>query len=239
MSNQYKLFVFAEKSNDYRELEIETSDMLTVISLENIQDISTRKDTITKDLTVQGTPNNNQVLGNLYDISRYSAETYSEELGHNFVANRYVKCVLLENNIQILKGKLLVKDIVINSSEIMYVCGIVGSLVSFFADLKERELTDLDSINNNVAYNLNTIENSWTTPNLNYLFPQLDYGIDERPKYIENDIEVEPNHWDNSYDFKNYRPALYVKTYLDAIFNGFRYNSTTGKYTQLDNNNQP
>src|SRR5690606_302584 len=138
----------------------------------------------------------------------------------------------------ILKGKLLVKDIVINSSEIMYVCGIVGSLVSFFADLKERELTDLDSINNNVAYNLNTIENSWTTPNLNYLFPQLDYGIDERPKYIENDIEVEPNHWDNSYDFKNYRPALYVKTYLDAIFNGFRYNSTTDKYTQLENNNQ-
>lgn len=225
--NEYKLYVFGEKTDTYEELEIETNDMLSIFSLENIQDITTRKDNITRDIIIKGTQNNNRILGNLYDISRYSSSDYAEELQHNFVANKTVKCMLLENNIQIIKGSLLVKEIAVEGDNINYSCGILGNLVTFFSNLKERELHELDSLNDNVQYSLSNIQDSWNNYNSNYLFPNIDYGVDER----EGD---KVNYWDNNYDVKNYRPAIYVKNYMDAIFRGFKYDETNKKYTQLN-----
>lgn len=138
------------ENNDERfELEVENLQLLNTFSLENLQDISQRKDNISKDIVIKGSKNNNMVLGNLYDISRYSSDSYTQELQHNFKANRSVKCILLENGIQILTGSLMVKNIVVKANnDITYNCLIIGEVVSFFIEMKERKLEQLDSIRN-------------------------------------------------------------------------------------------
>ncbi|WP_313235691.1 hypothetical protein [Sphingobacterium multivorum] len=239
MNKQYVMYIFSNNTNQFEKLDIETNDMITTFSIENIQDITTRKDAISKDITIKGTQNNNRVFGNLFDISRYSTDSLAEDLEHNYILNQTLKCILLENNIQILKGSLLVKEINISNGNIEYSCGIVGNLATFFGNIKDVELTALDSINDNVQYSMSNVLNSWSSSTSKYLFPQIDFGIDNRNTKIENNVEVKPNHWDKDYDFNNFRPALYLKTYLDAIFKGVRYNNSTKSYTQFDIDNQP
>ena len=236
MESLYTLYIFSDLNKHYEQLDIEPIDLTNIFSLENMQDITKRKDSITKDLTLKGTHNNNRVLGHLYNLSRYSSDNYFKDLQHNFKANRQVKCILWENNVELVNGSLLIKNINVNPNNrnIEYQCQIVGNTVTFFSELKERKLTELDSLSLNILYNITNIKNSWTTPNLNYLFPTLDYGKDERV----SEGDVQPNYWDNSFSIKNYRPAIYVKAYIDALFRGFRFDEDKNKYTQFDANNQ-
>ena len=228
MESKYSLFIIDKKNNEYLELDIEASesDMLSIFSIENIQDITTQKDNVTRDITLKGTKNNNIAFGNLYDISRYSSEDYVTDLQHNFKANQMIACVLLENNIQIIEGNLLIKTIEVNEGNIKYTCAIIGNVGSFFGDLSSRNLDELDSLKEQINYDMAYIRESWTGEK-KYIIPMVDYGVDER---VGNDVDW----WDNKYDFKNFRPSFFVKSYIDAIFRGFRFNSNTDKYTQLD-----
>lgn len=240
MNNIYKLYIFSDKDNSFAELEIENLQMVSVFSLENIQDITTRKDNLTKELNIKGTKHNNQILGNLYDISRYSEDTFTEELQHNFRANQKIRCILLENNIEIVKGNILISDIQINNGNIIYISSIIGELVSFFNELKEKTLSDLDSINDNITFNLTSISNTWNNSiDQPYLFPSIDYGADDRPNSNDDQGKptIEPNWYDSSFDIRNFRPAIPVKRYIDSIFRGFRYDEANNRYTQWDENN--
>ncbi|WP_185216315.1 hypothetical protein [Sphingobacterium mizutaii] len=243
MNTKYSLFIFSNNTNDYQELDVEEIQMINIFSLENIQDITTRKDNVTKELQLKGTPNNNIALGNIYDISTYSSDTYATDLQHNFIRNRSVRCSLLENNVEIVRGKLFITDIAVNKGNITYDCSIVGNQASFFGELADREITDLDSLNDTIPFTIAHIRDTWNNPNYRYLIPQLDFGIDERMSTWETvdgqDEEVIPEWWNNSYDFKNFRPAIKLKGYLDAIFRGFRYDTINKKYTQLDINGNP
>lgn len=222
----YKLYIFSSPTDQFQLLDVQDNDFLNIYSVENIQDITSRKDNITRDLTLYGTERNNIALGHLYNISRYSSEDYPSDLQHNFKSNQPIKCVLLENNIQIIEGNLIVKTIEVNDGSVKYNCVIVGAIASFFQDLSSRNIDELDSLKELINYDMSYIKESWKGEE-NYIIPQLDYGVDER---VGDDVDF----WDSAYDFKNFRPAFFVKSYIDAIFRGFRFNTTTQKYTQLD-----
>ncbi len=177
--NNYTLYILSNITNDYAELDVDTTDMISIYSVENIQDISTRKDNITKDITLIGTDRNNIALGNLYDISRYSSDSFPTDLQHNFVPNQMVKCVLLENNIQVMSGSLIVRNIKIDQGHITYDCGILGSLVSFFGGIKDQLLHQVNYGDNKYSWVVSEILNSWTNNN-SVCYPSLDYGIDDR-----------------------------------------------------------
>lgn len=245
MENNYSLYIFSDVSNDYERLDIEDNDMLVIFSLENIQDVTTRKDNITKGITLKGTKQNNIALGHLYNISSYSESSYHKDIGHNFVRNRMVRCILLENNIEIINGKLLINEVNINNSIVTYDCTIIGNQVSFFGELSDRELSELNSLNDVIPFTISQIRNTWSFPlNYKYIFGQLDYGIDERPILYQTDeegqpYEVVPNWHDSSYDLRNFRPQIWLKSYFDAIFCGWRYDTVNEKYTQFDANGYP
>lgn len=227
-NKRYSLFVRVESTGEQYELDLEDIDLTTLYSVENLNDIEKRKDNFTKDFILKGTKNNNFILGFLYDISRFSSDSYNQQLAHNFVSNQYVKASLFENNIQIMDGKMLVKSYDIKKNIVSYNCAIVGNLFSFFKDLNERYLHELDSFNAVLDYNLDTVLASWDNPNSPYTFPSIDYGIDDR------DLEHEIQYYDKAYDFKNFRPAIKVKAYLDAIFKGFRWDENQQRYTQFN-----
>ena len=237
--NIYKLYIFS--NGEYAELEVENLQMINVFSLENIKKITERKDNLSKEFIIKGTKHNNQVLGNLYDISTYSSDDYTIQLHHNFKPNQKIDCILLENNIEIIRGSLMIPDYNVIDGNILYNSVIIGHIFSFFNSIKDRELTELDSLSMYIPYNETIIQNSWTNDTYPYIFPQLDYGIDERPIKFDtdennNEIEIVPNWFDSTYDFKNFRPAVKLNHYINAIFKGFRYDSTNEKYTQLKSN---
>lgn len=247
MESLYTLYIFSDVDNSYNLLDVEAIQMTNIFSVESITDLTKRKDSITKDFTLKGTHANNRALAHLYNISSYSSESYVTDLNHNLKKNRTVRCILLENNIEIVNGSLLIMDADINvlTRDITYNCQIVGHMVSFFGQMNNRELSELDSLNDNIPYTIARIRDTWNFPNnYRYAFGQCDYGYDERLSIWQTDengedYEIIPNWWDSAYDFRNFKLGITLKGYLDAIFRGWRYDSTTKKYTQLQANGTP
>ncbi|MEJ5092897.1 hypothetical protein GEO21_22845, partial [Sphingobacterium faecium] len=229
----YKLYIFSATTDKYQLLDVQDNDFLNIYSLENITDITTQKDNITRDLTLYGTERNNIALGHLYNISRYSSEDFTTDLQHNFKPNQQIKCILLENNVEIIAGNLVVKTINVNEGNIKYNCAIIGNVASFFSDLSSRNLDELDSLKEVINYDMSYIKHSWNGEQ-KYIIPQIDFGVDERKEIKEGDNIFVPDWWDSGYDFKNFRPAFFVKSYVDAIFRGFTFNAEIEKYSQFD-----
>lgn len=113
-------------------------------------------------------------------------------------------------------------------------------MVQFFSDLAERELSDLDSINDVIPYTISNVMTTWNADMVHqYIFPQIDYGQDDRPNTNDDqgNPTIEPNHWDSAYDLRNLRPSVFLKRYIDSIFKGFRYDTINEKFTQWNEDN--
>jgi len=215
----------SDNNNEVYELDIDTFDASTIFAVENLQDITKRNDTITYDIKLLRTKNNNIALGNLYDISTFSSLQYNQQLGHNYTPNQFVNCQLFEDNTQLLKGKLQI----VNFDKSTYNAVITGEVVSFMGNIKDRYLHELDSLSQTTLYNYTYITPTWTSTTSPYLFPMLDYGIDYRTGNFDQ--------YDNNYDINNLRPAFYLKSYLNAIFKGFRFDQSKKIYTQKREDN--
>jgi len=207
------------------ELDIDSFDTSTIFAVENLQDITKRNDTISYDIKLLRTKNNNIALGNLYDISTFSSPQYTQQLGHNYTPNQLVNCQLFEDNTQLLKGKLQIVDF----DKLSYNAVITGEVVSFMGNIKDRYLHELDSLSETVQFNYTYITPTWTSTTSPYIFPMLDYGVDYRTGTFDP--------YDNNYEFNNFRPAFYLKSYLNAIFKGFRFDQSKKIYTQKKEDN--
>ena len=225
MVKKYNLFIMSNNNSEVYELDIDSFDTSTIFSVENLQDITKRNDTITYDIKLLRTKNNNIALGNLFDISTFSSSSYTQQLGHNYTPNQVVNCQLFEDNTQLLTGKLQIVDF----DKTEYNAIITGEVVSFMGNIKDRYLHELDSLSKQVQYNYSNSNTTWSSFSGNYLFPMIDYGIDYRTGNFDP--------YDNNYDFNNLRPAFYLKSYLKAIFKGFRFNQSKQIYTQKKEDN--
>jgi hypothetical protein len=208
MNKDYKIYL-VDTNGTSAELEIETVDFSTIYSINDLSDITKRKDTITKNIKILGTKNNSRVLGNLANLNR-NVSTSSINLNFNFKANNQTDCLIFENNILILKGKLQIietnKD---ENDNISFEAVVTGSVINFFNKIQETDLSDLNFGNTTHTYDVGTIKNSWTSTNSPFVYPSIDYGVN--PTYQVN------------FDFRNFRAGIYLKTYLDAIFRTFSY----------------
>lgn len=231
MINKYTLFIQDDNTLHWHELDIDNIDFSTFYSIQELTDITLKNDTYTKNIVLPATKKNNLALGRLYDISRFSDNSNIQNVGFNFKANKYINCQLFENNIQLIQGKLLIKKIPIKNGIITYEGAILGNVFSFFSDINDRELTDLNSLDDIVEWSPASIQDSWYTTysTQKYVFPLIDYGIDER--------KGDYNTWDNSVDIKNFKPAPRLRHVLNAIFRGWRFDEVTNTYTQFDDAN--
>lgn len=214
--NRYQFFI--EDNGTAKEIDVENLDFSTLFSVSDLSNIGARKDNITLNLEFKGTKNNNMVFGDLYNISRY-ADNFGANILHNYKPNKRVRCYVFENNIQTITGNLITTDVSVSGNDISYQCLITGDVVSFMGSLDERVLTDLTSLKDfSHTYDYDTIEQSWVAGNHGYIYPMINYGINYRSS-------------GNAFDIYNYRTAIFLKTYFDAIFRGFDI-SGNGAVTQ-------
>lgn len=228
-------------------LDTEDVDVTTDYKVSDIADISTRKDAITRNIVLKGTDVNNRAFGHLFFLGRRASFTFSNRLFFNYAPIRMVDCLLYDTGLPILRGQLLITAIDIGKDgDIYYQATITGSFIGFKNSLGDKKLTDLnlydmehtfsalsvldswggntgaaDSVGNSRTYWTDLVTgNPYFKPfafGTGYVYPMIDYG--------EKFAQETANTSYARFKMQNYRPALYVREYLNRIVAdaGFTY----------------
>lgn len=190
------------------------SNLLT-FQLDDIKDFAARNCTFSKTITLPGTKNNNTVLGNIFNTS--ISNPYDPNLANvntNFNPSVGAACIIFNDRIQVFKGTLRILEIIVNSHNVDYEVSVFGELGGLVNAIGANKLEDLDFSAYNALWNVGNVTGSWESINGTGLYyPLIDYGTVSALKV--------------NYDIKAFRPALYVREYLDKIITnaGYRFSS--------------
>ena len=199
--------------------ELDLTEGLTnqiTYAIDDIQNLDSKSTSFTKTIVLPGTANNNKLLGNIFEFN--SSNFYnpaSDNVLYNFNAAVNANARIELNGLQIMKGVLRLIEIVQNGDAVEYECAIFGELGGFITALGNNRLEDLDFSAYNHTYNASSIVGSWTnTPGSGYCYPLIDYGNVSTGVYgtAKKDFQ-----------YTTFKPALYVKEYLDKIFQAAGY----------------
>lgn len=183
-----------------------TDDIDTEFSytIDDIQDFGSKNTSFSKTIKIAGNANNNAIFGFIFDLNNANfTDDDSPNVGVNFNASKFAQCRIFIDNIQIFKGVLRVLEIV-QDGGLYYECSVVGDLGGFMSSLGNKKLEDLDFSAYNTAWNFTNITNSWDNINgSGVFFPLIDYGQVSTDKI--------------SFNYRAFRPALYVKEILNKI----------------------
>jgi len=198
-------------------IEDEVIDLLQDIStdftyaIDDVRDFGSRNTSFSRTISIPATAKNNKILGFAFEIGM--SNNHNTDLANvntNFTPSQAAKCEVYVDKIQIFKGVIRMLEIVINNNVIQYQCAVFGELGGFITELGNKRLEDLDFSEYNHTYNVTEIEDSWDVINgSGYFYPLIDYG------------DVSSNKDD--FSVSTLRPALYVKEYIDKIFEGTTY----------------
>jgi hypothetical protein len=185
-------------------------------AVDDIQDFAARNTSFSKTIILPGNAINNKLFGHIFDFS--SSNFYditADNVGYNFNAGKAASCVIYVDKIQVFKGILRLLEITIDRGSIEYECAVFGELGGFVTALNNDKLEDLDFSAYDHQWNEANIRASWeqasgtTASGMGYYYPLIDYG------------QVLTNKKHCSY--KAFRPALFVKEYIDKIITGSGY----------------
>lgn len=190
-------------------------------ALDDIKDFGSRNTNFSKVIVLPGTARNNQLFGNYFMANSGNTHTpESDNIGYNFNAAKGAYCVIFQNNIQCFKGTLRILRIIENKGQIEYEVSIFGELGGLIIKMGNGKLEDLDFSAYDHTYNATNIANSWDTINgSSYYYPLIDYGT----------YGSGTNNKQN-WDIKTFRPAFYVKEYIDKIFTAAGYTYTSALF---------
>ena len=180
-------------------------------AIDDIRDFGSLNTSFSRTISIPATARNNKILGFAFELGM--AQEHNIDLPNvntNFTPSQAAKCEVYIDKIQIFKGVIRILEIVINNNVTQYQCAVFGELGGFITELGNKRLEDLDFSEYNHTYNVTEIEDSWDTINgSGYFYPLIDYG------------DVSSNKDD--FSVSTFRPALYVKEYIDKIFEGTTY----------------
>lgn len=187
---------------------LDVSDNLALpitFSVGDIRDLSSRKGTFSKTITLAGTKNNNDLLGHYYDVNIQAG---------TFNINTLTKCQVIQNGVPILDEALLqlvsVNKVQTNNryeDEVSYEVLIKDSRAEFFTAITNANLTDLDF------------------SDLDHVFSSTNIAASFSNTVVDGYKYVMPYINSNDYNANDFKPAIYAKTYFDRIFAvaGFTY----------------
>lgn len=181
------------------------STVLT-FAIDDIKDFGAKNTAYSKTVILPGTKRNNKLLGHVFKINR--STQYDPTLpnyGYNFNAAVSARAMLFADNIQVFKGVLRLMKVRIDNGVPDYEIFINGELGGLISKIGAANLEDLDFSAYDHFYNITNIHASWSNPGgSGYCYPSMDYG----------------NYSVNKHDWQvlGFRPALYVKEYIDKIF---------------------
>jgi hypothetical protein len=171
----------------------------------DIRDFTKRTGTFSKTITLVGSKNNNDLLNHYYDVNIQAG---------TFDINALTKCAVIQNGVPIVEDALLqLLSVKKNQQTDAYEQGveyevlIKDTRIEFFTAITNAELTDLDFTDLNHTFDAASI------------IATFDNTVTDGFKYVM------PFDTDNIFNVRQFKPAIYAKTYFDRIFAtaGFQY----------------
>lgn len=179
----------------YGEVEVTASVPLNY-NIQNLLDINQTPSSFSKNITLVGTKNNNLVLGHAFDVNITNP---------SFNVNKKVRCIVSQDGTNVFQDayfQLLSVD-KDKDGRITYTARVKSDLMSFFTDIKGKELTDLRLQEGTMEHTLDwdVVEGSF------------DNDADDRYKYILHYTTTT----ENVVHITDFKPAIYAKTFWDKI----------------------
>ena len=204
-------------------LELDLSKGLSnqiTYAIDDLQNLDSKATTFSKTIVLPGTTNNNKLLGNIFEFNNANF-TIDEapNVEYNFNASKSAACRIEVDGLEIVKGIFRLLEIIRDGENIEYECAVFGELGGLVTALGNKRLEDLDFSAYNHNYTYANITASWNTATgSGYCYPLIDYG----------NVSV-GNHGVAKKDFqyKTFRPALFVKEYFDKVMAAAGYTYTS------------
>ena len=203
-------------------IEEQKIDLLQDISTEftyaidDVSEFGSRNTSFSKTISIPGTANNNLIFGYIFELNNSNVTVNAlPNVGYNYNVTKQANCKIFIDKVQIFKGTLRILEIVIDKETIEYQCSVFGELGGFINQLGNKRLEDLNFDAYNHTYSVANISASWDNPGgSGYYYPLIDYGSVSTGQYgvAKKDFQ-----------YTTFRPALYVKEYIQKIFAGTDY----------------
>jgi hypothetical protein len=203
-----RLFIEGFEADTLGDIDVEFT-----FSVADITDIERRNTSFSKTLTLPSTARNQQLFGNIFDISVSNDIFEGANIGQNFNPAKQAKAQIFLDNVKIYDGVMRMMKINNLEGNIVYEVNMFGRLRDILHELGDLTLGDLDFSGPNVisydhVWNQENIEASWERTEWvegeqNYVYPLVDYG--NSPDMITFPIE-------------NFKPAVFVSEILKRIF---------------------
>ena len=203
-------------------IEEQKIDLLQDISTEftyaidDVSDFGSRNTSFSKTISIPGTATNNLVFGYIFELNNANfTDPNLPNVGYNYNVTKQANCKIFIDKVQIFKGTLRILEIVIDKETIEYQCSVFGELGGFINQLGNKRLEDLDFSAYNHTYSVANISASWDNAGgSGYYYPLIDYGNVSTGQYgiAKKDFQ-----------YTAFRPALYVKEYIEKIFEDTDY----------------
>ena len=197
-------------------MEVDTEsdvDIALTLSVQDIQDPTKRRGAFSKTITLPGTAKNHVLFGHAYNLQSYFG---------GFNPTRRIRASLWVDGIQVFTGIMQLLGIKKSGSLVNYEVSLFSDEVSLFRDIEGKLLTDIDFSDLNHNMTSGVVSGTWGAAiGSGYVYPMYDGG-----DYTDRFTAIgdsDPAEFTNS----NFKPAVYVKEYIDRIFSaaGYRYES--------------
>jgi hypothetical protein len=199
-----RLFVEGIEADTLGDIDVDFT-----FSVSDISDIERRNTSYSKTITLPSTAKNQQLFGNIFDIS-VNNDFYEEDanIGVNFNPAKQAQAQIFLDNVKIFDGVLRMMKINSLEGEIIYEVNVFGRLRDILHELGDKTLADLNFADYDHVWNRTNIEDSWDRTQWvdgedNYVYPLVDYG------YSVDSI---------SYPIRNFKPSVFVSEILKRIF---------------------
>ena len=197
---------------------LQEAQLLVDVSKIESQDIGKVFGISSQEFLLPGTDNNNQFFGNMFDIGVEGTVA----LQHSIYASVFV------SEQAIFEGRLVIEEILKDDKGyVMYRASIVDEFVDFKLRIEDLRMRDLDMSAFDHQFNYGSLTGSWdlNTAGGNVVYPLVDYGYSG-----ESAVELGPSRNSVAFTNNNYplplsywKPALKVKTVIEAVFNTVDY----------------
>jgi hypothetical protein len=226
--NQNRLVINQVAGANIVEYELDLYDNVSIPitkSIIDIQNIAERKSDFSKTITLPGTSNNNNIFSNIFNLARSVQNNETYNFAPDFNPSLKADAILYKNGIAQIQGYLQLTNInVLDDYEIEYEIIIIGKTANLFQDLGEKKLNELDLSAFNHDWTFANMVTSWTpSAAIGYYYGLIDLGLSNNQR---------------GYYTKDWKPQIFLKVIIDAIFKdaGYRYSSsffTSGHFTKL------
>lgn len=199
-----RLFIEGYEADTLGDIDVEFT-----FSIADIKDIDRRNTSFSKTLTLPSTARNQQLFGNIFDISvANDIDINQPNILINFNPAKQAKGQIFLDGVNIFDGVLRMSKINSIQGEVTYDVNLFGRLRDILHVLGDKTLAELNFDEYNHTFNKTNIEGSWNRTEWvegaqNYVYPLVDYGYK-----LQGEI----------YPINNFKPSLFVTEILKRIF---------------------